>query len=169
MERERRKVACIEDALAINLYAKGMGGIVDDSQAIFVGYGLYALGVARLAIDVHWHDGRSAQGDGCFDTFWIDIACAWVDIDKDGLDAIPPQRVGGGYKAIWCGDNLTGDVQCLKGGDERKGAIGKKRHVGHLEIVAQSLLQRTMEGAVVGDPFAIPYLAQQRGELVEWW
>ena len=38
MEREGGHVACIEYAIAVDLYAKGMGGIVDNLQTILVGY-----------------------------------------------------------------------------------------------------------------------------------
>ena len=167
METQGGHVALVEDALAIDLNAKGMGGVIDDAQAILVGNGLNLGGAAGLAIDVHGHDGRGARGDGGLDAVGIDASCRRVNIDEHRLDAVPPDRMGGGDKAVGRGDDLAADVERLQRGDERQRAVGEKADVGHLEVVTQRLFQPLVERAVIGNPLAVPNLAEHLVEVVQ--
>ena len=156
MEAERAHVALVEDAAAVDLDTEGMGGVIDDTQAILVGNGLDLGGAARLAVDVHGHDGSGLGRDGGLDAVGVDAAGGGIDVDKHGPDAVPPDGVGGGDKAIGRGDDFAADAQCLQGGDQRQRAIGEQADVGYLEILAQGLLKPLVKAAVIGDPLAVP-------------
>lgn len=167
METQGGHVALVEDALAIDLDAEGMGGVIDDAQAILVGNGLNLGGAAGLAIHVHGHDGRGARGDGSLDAVGVNAARCRVNIDEHRLDAVPPDRMGGGHKAVGCGDDLAADVERLQRGDERQRAVGEQADVGHLEVVTQRLFQPLVERAVIGNPLAVPNLAEHLVEVVQ--
>lgn len=109
MEREGGHITSIEDTLAIDLHTEGMGGIIDNLQAILVGNLLDSFDVAGFAIDMDGHDGGGLGGDGGLNLVRIDIARLTFDVHKDGLDAIPPQGMGRGHEGIGRGDDLTGN------------------------------------------------------------
>lgn len=167
METEGGEVARIEDALAADLHAKCMSGIVDDLQAIAVCNLLNAHGIAGLAVDMHRHDGRCFGGDGRLYLLGVEIASGRVDVNKDGLDAVPPQRVGGGHKAVRRGDDLARDAEGLQRSDERQGAVGKQTDERHFEIGSQLFFQLPVEATIVGDPLAAPDLFEEFVELAE--
>ena len=167
METERGHVALAEDAPAVDLDAEGVGGVVDDAQAVLVGDVLNLTGTAGLAIDMDGHDGGGARRDGGLDAVGVDATRGHVDVDEYGLDTVPPQRVGGGNEAVGSGDDLATDVEGLKGGDERQGAVGEQADVGHLEVLTQRSLEAAMEFAVVGHPLAVPNLLEHLVILVE--
>ncbi len=167
MKTQRGHVALGEDALAVHLDAEGMGGVIDDAQAILVGNLLDLPGAARLAIHMDGHDGCGARRDGRLDSVGINAARRRVNINEHGLDAVPPQRVGRCHEAVGRGDDLAADVQRLQGGDQRQRAISKHADVGHLEVLAQGGFKPLVELAVVGHPLAVPDLAQHLVELVE--
>ena len=144
-----------------------MSCIVDDAQAILVGDGLYLAGSARFAIDMHRQDGRCARRDGRLDAVGVDASRSWIDIDKDGLDAVPPQRMGGGHKAVGRGDDLAADVEGLQRGDKRQRTVGEQADVGHLEVLTKGGLKPLVEFTVICNPLVVPDLTQHRGEVVE--
>lgn len=113
VERQGRHVALGKQAFAVNLDAKGMGGVIYDAQPVFVGYLFDGLGVTWTAVAVHRHDGRGARRDGGLDFCRVDVACLGVDIDKHGFYPVPPQRVCCRHKTIGSGDYLACDAQCL--------------------------------------------------------
>ena len=85
METQRGDVTSVKDALAVHLHTEGMGGIVNHLQAILVGDILDSLGIAWLAINMHWHDGGGARGDGCLNLARVEIASGWSMSTKTGL------------------------------------------------------------------------------------
>ena len=144
-----------------------MGGIVDDLEAVLVGNLLDNVGIDGLAVAVDGHDSGGLRGDGGLYLIWVETAGALLDIDEDGLDAVPPEGMGGGDEAIGGGDDLAGDAQGLQGCDQGKGAVGEQAELGYLEVVSEGSLQLLVEGAVVGDPLLVPYLLEEFVELVE--
>lgn len=158
VEAERAQVAPVEDGASFDFYSKGVGGIVDDLQAVAVGDLLYATDVAGIAIDVDGHYGRGLRGDGGLYPFRVEVAGFWVDVDEDGLAAVPPDAVGGGDKGVRRGDDLAGDAQRLEGGEQRQGAVGEEGDERDLEVLRQLLLQLAVELAVIGYPLALPDL-----------
>lgn len=169
METQRGDVACVEDALAVHLNTEGMGGIVNHLQAILVGDVLDSLGIAWLAINMHWHDGGGARGDGCLNLVGVEIASGRVDVNEDWLATIPPDAVGGSHETIRCGDNLARDAKCLKGGEQWQGSIGEEAHEWHLEVGGKFLLQLSVVTTIVGNPLTVPNLLEFCREIVKIW
>ena len=167
VEREGADIACLEDAFSIHAHAEGMGGIVDDFEAVFIGNGLNTLGIAGGAIDMHGHDGGGARGDGRLYLVGVEVARDGVDIHEDGFDTIPPDGVGGGHEAVGGGDDLACDAESLQSGDEWQGAIREEADVGHAEVVSQSFFQLLVVVAVVGNPLALPDISQQLLEFLQ--
>ena len=146
-----------------------MGGIVDDLQTVLVGNLLYALHLHRMAIAMHGHDGCGPRRDGRFNLVRIDAAGVFFDVHKHRRTAVPPDGVGGGHETVGRGNHLPFDVECLKGCQERQGAIGEQTDVGHFQVLGQRPFQLAVELSHIGDPPAVPYLLQQSVKLVEVW
>lgn len=100
VEAEGGHVAGIENAFAVHLDPECVGRVIDDPETIFVGDGLYGLGVAGLAVDVDRHDGGGTGGDGCLDAVRVDVAGRGVDVHEHGSGAVPPDGVGRGHETI---------------------------------------------------------------------
>ena len=154
MEAESGHVSSVKDALAVHLHAEGVRGVVDDLKTVLVGYVLYPFRIARLAVAVYRHDGRGPGGDGRLDAVGIDAAVRRVDVHEHGLDAVPPDRVGGGHEAEGGGYHLSGDAQGLKGRYQRQCAVCEEADVGHFKVLAQGGLQLFVVMSVVGYPLA---------------
>jgi len=144
-----------------------MGGIIDDPEPVGVGYLLYLVSIAGIAIYMDSHDCSCLRGDGCLDTGRVKGEPFRLNIDKDRPDVVPPERVGGGNETEGGGDNLAGDLQRLQGRHQRQGAVGKERQILHPEIFGQFLLKLLMEGSVVGEYAAVPYFFEITGELLQ--
>lgn len=160
METQSGHVTSVEQGNSVLFHSKGVGGIVDDAETVFVGDVLDGLGVARLAIDMYGHDGGGTWGDGCFNLIGVKTAGGPVDVDEDGLDAVPPQRMGGRDETIGGCDDLAADMERLESGDERQRAVGEKTHVGYLKVLGKGLFQLFMERTVIGNPFRCPDVFQ---------
>ena len=131
MEAERRHVAGIDDGLPVFPYAKGMRRIINNLQAVSVGYLLYPLRLAGLAVDMHGHDGSGLGSDCRLYLLGVDIPRLRVDVDKHRLDAVPPQGMRGSHKTIRSGYHLPRDVHGLKRTNQWQRAVGKQADVRH--------------------------------------
>ena len=167
VEGEGGHVAGVEDAFAIDFDAEGVGGVVDDAKAVAVGDLLDGVDVAGVAVDMHGHDGGGFWGDGGFNLGGVETAGGGVDVDEDGADAVPPEGVGGGHETIGGGDHFAGDAEGLQGGDEGEGAVGEEGEEGHAEVGGEGGFEAVMVFAVVGDPLAVPDVAEEGLELVK--
>ena len=167
VEGKCRHVASVEQRYTVLFDTESVGGIVNNAETVFVSDVLDGLGVAWLTIDMYGHDGSSARGDGGFNLVGVEAAGGPVDVDEYGFDAVPPQCVSSGNKTIWRCDNLAADMEGLKGGDERQGAVGEETHIGHLEVFGEGLFQLFVERAVIGNPFRSPDVFEHRLEFVE--
>ena len=156
VEAQGGHVARVEYRFAVHLDAEGVSGVIYHLEPILVGYLLYALHVAGLAVAVHGHDGGGLRGDGRLYPVGVHAAVGWVDVHEHGLDAVPPYRVRRRHEAERGRDDLAGDAQRLQGRDERQGAVGEEADVGDLEIFAERPLKLLMVVSVVGYPFAGP-------------
>jgi glucose-6-phosphate 1-dehydrogenase len=101
------QITMAEQTLVLVSDTKSMGGIVNDLQAVDVSNLLNTLDVAWVTVAMDRHDGRSPRGDRPFNLIGIEIACNRVNVNKYGCYGIPDERMGGGYKGIGGGDNLT--------------------------------------------------------------
>ena len=114
METERRQIALIQHRLTIHLHSKGMRGVIDDFQVVLVGNSLDTFHITGLPITMHRHDGCGMGCDGCFNLIRVNSTIGRVNVHKDWLATIPPNGMGGGYKAIGCSDDFTRDTQSLQ-------------------------------------------------------
>ena len=101
VEAEGGHIAGIEDALAIHLNPECVGCVINDLEAVFIGYGLDGLGVTGLAVDVDRHYGCGPGGDCRLNAGRVDIACSRVNIHKHWSGAIPPDGMCCGHEAVW--------------------------------------------------------------------
>lgn len=139
MEAEGAHVACIQDALSIYLHTEGMGGIVDDLEPVFVGYGLDAICLARLAIDMHRHDGCGLGSDGRFYLVRVYVPGCRVYVHKHGLDAVPPEGVGCGNETVGSRDDFSCDAQRLQCRDEGERSVCEEADEGNFQILCKFL------------------------------
>ena len=167
METQRGHVACRQDGFPVHFHAKGMGGIVDDFQPVFVGYRLDTFHVAGLAIHMHGHDGRGLGGDGSLYLVRVKVARFRVDVHKHRLDAVPPQGMGGGHKAVRGGNDFARNAQHLQSAHQRQRAVGEQADIGDFQILAQGFLQLLVVMAVIGQPLAVPDIPQVRQEIIQ--
>ena len=167
VEAERGHVAPLEDGLAVGLHTESMCGIVYHFQSMAVRYLLDALNIAGFPIAMDGHDGGGARSDGCLNPVGVDAAVGRVDIDEDGSETIPPDAVGGGYEAVWGGDDFALDVESLEGCEQWQCAVGEETDVWNFKVLAQCLFQQLVVMSVVGNPLARPDLFQQVVKLVE--
>ena len=114
MKTQRGEISIFKYGFAVYFHPKGMSRIIDDLQTILVGYLLYADNIAWLTIAVNRHDGSSPRRDGRLYTVRIHATVRGVDIDKDGLDAIPPYTMGRCDKTIGGRYHLSTYTQCLQ-------------------------------------------------------
>ena len=167
MKAERGHVALVQNALTVHLHTEGVRRVIDDPEAVLVGYVLDPPGVARLAVAVHRHDGRGTRSYRCLDAVRVDAAVRRVDVHEHRLDAVPPQRVGRRHEAERGRYDLARDAQRLQRRYQRQGAVGEKADVGNLQVLAQGCLKFLVIVSVVGDPFAGPDVPEVRVELVQ--
>lgn len=158
VEAQGGEVSCIQNTFPIDFNTKNVGSVVDNLEAVGVGYLLDAANVAGLAVAVNGHYSRGLGGNGGFDLVGVEVAGLGVDIDEYGLAAIPPDAVGGGDKGVRGGDYFACDVQGLQGCEQRQGSVCEEADVGHSQILGEFFLELAMELAVVGYPLAVPYL-----------
>lgn len=166
VEAERGHVAGVEHRDAVPADAERMGSVVDDAEPVFVRDLLDGHRVARLAVDMDGQDGRGARRDGRLDFLGVEVARRRVHVDKDGLDAVPPQRVCGGHETVRRRDDLARDVQGLQGANQGERAVCEEADVGHAEVVGQRAFQLLVVVAVVRQPAALPDVFEIRDELL---
>ena len=167
VEAQRGHVASVEYRFSIHLDAEGVRGVVYHFEPVLIRDLLDALHVAGLAVAVNGHDGRGLRGDGGLDLVWVHAAVRRVDVHEHGLDAVPPDRVGGGDEAERRGDDLAGYPERLQRGDERQGAVGEEADIRDLEVFAEGLLKFPVVVPVVGDPLARPDVLEVPIELLK--
>ena len=98
---------------------------------------------------------------------WNGIKPVFVDIDENGLDAVPQEGMGGGHEGIGGGNHLAGDAQGLQGGDQRQRAIGEQGDMLDPQVFTERGLELLVQGAAVGEDFPIPDLRQIGNEFLQ--
>ena len=144
-----------------------MGSIINDLQTVFVRYRLDTLCITRLAINMYRHNRRCLGGYCRFYFVRVNVTSFRVNIHEYRLDSIPPQSMGGSYKAIRSCYHLTSNTQCLQSTHQRQCAVGEKTDIRHLQIFTQGFLQFLMIMTVIGQPLTIPDILKIRNEIVK--
>ena len=132
METEGGHIATVQDALAVHFNAKGVGGIVDDFQAILVCNSLDGVHIHRLAVAVYGHNGRGLGRNGSLNLVGIYATGLLLNIHENRTAPIPPDAVSGGHKAVGRGDDLSSNTQGLQGCQQRQGTVGEQADVRNL-------------------------------------
>jgi len=113
------------------------------------------------------HDGGCLWSYCRLDFCGVEVAGGGINVYKYWSDAVPPQGVGSGNEAVGSSDYLAGYAESLKGRDEGESAVSEHADIFHAEVLAQGLFKLLMVVAVVGNPLAVPDVAQVGYELVE--
>ena len=136
--------------------AEGVGGVVDDLQAMAVCDFLDGLMVAEVAVDMDRQDGRGLIGDERFDFLGVQGVEGVLDVAEDGLQALSCDGVGGGGEGEGGGDDLALKLHRLQHTLQGQVAVGVQGHVGAAQIVPKPGLEFLMDGTHVGQPPALP-------------
>lgn len=139
--------------------AKGMGGVVDDFDAVLVGKALETGHIARIAVDVHRNDGTATRGDGAFGGFGREAQGIGVDVGEDGLGASADDGMSSGHEGKGRGDDLpVVDAKCSKSKFQGKRSIGKERKVclRNSQTRGKSGMEASRQRTIVGEPLVGP-------------
>jgi len=109
----------------------GMGAIFDDEQAVFAGDGQERIHIGEAHGQVNRHEGASAGGDGCADSFGRQAVGVRVHVGKYGHAAGLEDGHGGAVPGIRGHDDFVAEfeVEGLEGHGEGDGAIGQAQAV----------------------------------------
>lgn len=139
--------------------AKGMGGVVDDFDSVFVGKTLESSDIAGIAIDVDGDDGPGTGRDGAFGGFGRKAERVVVDVGEDGFGAGADDGMGGGNEREGRGNDFAVvDAQRGKSQFQGKRTIGKERKIRlrHPQPRGKSGMEALRQGTVVGQPLVGP-------------
>ncbi|MNN13181.1 hypothetical protein D3C81_1262050 [compost metagenome] len=156
VEAQGAAVAKVCQRLAIELGAEGMGGVVDDFEAIGAGDILNALDSAGVAVDMGCQDAASFFRDRSFDQLGVDAQRLWVDIHEHRLAAFPDDCIGRRHIAEGGSDDLALQAQGANRQLQGEGAVGHQLQVLHPQVVAHGRAQRAYQFTVVGELATVP-------------
>jgi hypothetical protein len=103
------------DRLTVDPDAKGMRGVVDQTQAVPPGDIGQCFQIAGVAIDMHRQDGGRPWRDRRFDFLRVQRVGFGFDVDKNRVQPAGRQRMGGSHKGKGCRDHFAGQLQALQG------------------------------------------------------
>ena len=168
MKAQAGQIAVAQHARSAGLaHAEGVGGVIDDLQAVPVGDGLDGRDIARVAVAMHRHDRGGLRRDGRLDPGRVHVERGGVDIDEHGRDAVPQQGVRGGHEGVGRGDDFARHTGLLQRRHQRQGAVGEQAQVLHSQIARQLGLQLRVIRAGVRQLLARPDAFQIGNEICE--
>ena len=144
----------------INRCSKGVGGVVDDGDVVFLGEAVEAIDVAAVAIDMHGDDGFGARGDEFLDFIRVEAEGFGIDVRKDRGRADALKGVGGGDEGEGSGDDIAiGESHRVVAEFEGECAVVEEREVGfgYAEVGGECRLELLQHRAVVREPLVVPY------------
>ena len=89
VEGEGAHVTGFQHAVAVLLDTEGVGCVVNDFQTMLIRNALQCLGVTRVTVHMHGHDGNCLVRNGCLYRCRVQIAVNGVYVRKDGGKPIP--------------------------------------------------------------------------------
>src|SRR5262249_26531720 len=107
VEAEGDEVAGGADGPAAPGAAEGLGGVLDDAEAVLLGDGVEAVAGPGQAGEVGQDDGAGGGRDGGLDAAEVEVARHGVDVDEHGPGADLEDDVGGGDPGERGGDDLV--------------------------------------------------------------
>lgn len=106
IEAEAGKIADLADHTPFVAGGKGMGGIFDHGQAMFLGYSLDGVQVGGQTGDVDGDDGFGAGGDGRFEQIGVEVEIVGADVYQHRAGIEVTDDLGGGGEGVGGGDDL---------------------------------------------------------------
>ena len=114
-------VAMGAEALALIAGAMGLGGVLDDPQAMAAGDGEDGVQVGGLAVEVHRDQGAGAGGDGGRDACRVNVKGARVRLHRDRGGAGLGHRQPGGNEGVGGDDDLVAGADVAGAQGEMQG------------------------------------------------
>lgn len=68
---------------------KGVSSVIDDLEVVVVGNTLDRVNGSGVPVAMHGHDGCRLRRDGGLDFVRVEVERLSINVDKDGLDAVP--------------------------------------------------------------------------------
>ena len=167
METECGHIPCIQNAFTVYFHTKRMGRVINNFQAILVGYLLNTHGITGLPIYMNRHNGRCSGCNGSLYLIRIHITCRRVDIHEDRSNTIPPKGMGGSHKTIRGGYHLSRYSQSLQSCYQWQCSIGEKTDKRYFQISSQFLFQLLMKRTIVCYPLARPNFLEHCVKIVK--
>ena len=99
-----------------------------------------------MAVDVNCQDGRCPRGDCSLDFFGIESIIIGFDVDEDGPDLVPVQRMRCRHKGVWSGDDFSCNPHPLQSDLQRQRPVIEETEIVRLEETAQFLSKRCTSG-----------------------
>ena len=87
--------------------AVGLGGVLDDLEAVGMGNGIDLVHRGALAVEVHGHDGLRARGHGGLDAGGVDVVAFERRLDQHGRCARVADGQHRGDKGVGRGNDLV--------------------------------------------------------------
>ena len=167
VEGEHGRVPEIGGADAVFLHGEGVGRIVDDGQAVLFRKGADGVHVAEISVDVHRHNGDGFVGDERLDLCGVHGEALRVNVAEHRRAAAAHDGMGGGGEGEGRGDDLPMQIKGLDHIFQRQMAVGEERQILAAEKALKLCFQRPVLDAHVGQPVAVPELADLRAVFLK--
>gem|GEM_PF-2144811 len=168
VEAEHGKITPVGHRYPVLFHAEDMGGIIEEFESVIIGDFLQLFMPARIAIDMHRHDGRGTRRDERLHFRGVQRKGVGFDVTKDRRAAIEMNRVGGRDEGERCGDDFARDPQGLHPQLQRNHPVGEKTHIFDAQVLRQRRFKLLVELAVIRQPLRLPDFLKIRNELFQW-
>ena len=159
MEGEHGSVAEAGGADAVFRHAEGVGGVINDLEAVLLRDAVYLLHIAEVAVDMHGHDGDGLIGDKRLELADVDGIVGRVNVAEHRCAAAADDRVRGGGKGERRGDDLALELHGLDDIFKREVAIREQSDIWHTEVLLQLRFEPLVLFTHIGEPMAVPNAA----------
>ncbi len=95
METEDGCITEISDALSIDRFSEGVGGIIYNLEAVFICYTLDFLYIANIAIDMNRNNSYRFRGDELLNLRFINGSVRFLNITEYGIKPVTNNCMGG--------------------------------------------------------------------------
>ena len=165
VETEHAQVSVVADGFPVHSHAKRVGGIVEQREIVAAGDVRQLLEPARITIDVHREDGSGPGRDGFFHLLRIKRVMVRLDVNEDGTDFVPVKGVSCGHESKRRGDDFARQAEALERDLEGQRAVVEEAEVLGVKLAAQFLLKPLDNGAIIGEPGAVPNLLKSVAKI----
>ena len=146
-------------AHAVFGHAEGMRRVIDHRNAMLAADFVQLLHIAQATVHMHRQDRAGFIGDEAFDLICVDGEIILADISKHRREPLAHDGMRGGGKRKRRGDDLALKLQCAQQRLQRQMAVGEQFHLPSLQKIAKLTLKSLHLAAVIGEPTAVPQIA----------